>query len=69
MKAVAHNEKESESRRAEAAWQCSIFQITALQVDEDRNLDVDPILKLMLLAANLGHWKARSLSGWLHSTF
>ncbi|KAH0596013.1 hypothetical protein MHUMG1_05872 [Metarhizium humberi] len=69
MRAVACNERESESRRAEAAWQCSIFQIMAAQLDQADNPDISPTLELMLLAANLGNWKAQSICGWLHSVF
>lgn len=69
MQTTAHNVKEHESRRAEAAWQCSIYQMTSAQVDEGPNPHVDPILELMLLAANLGQWKARSMCGWLYHAF
>lgn len=71
MQAVAYNESESSSRRAEAAWQCSIFNLMAAQVSDvcSNNPHMDSTLSLLLLAANLGNWKAQSICGWFHDLF
>ena len=69
MRNVAHDRSETDSRRAEAAWQFSLFQLRVLQVSVDSSTDIDLILELMLTAAKLGHIEAGGIVGTIHSAF
>ena len=69
MMSVAHDERESRPRRAEAAWQYSMLQFRLTKIEKGREQELDPILQGMLLAARLGHTAAGGVVGWLHAVF
>ncbi|XP_014559599.1 hypothetical protein COCVIDRAFT_24054 [Bipolaris victoriae FI3] len=69
MTAVAHDEREDKLRRAEAAWQCSVLQLRLRKMEKSKHDELNSILRLMLLAARLGHTVAGGMVGWLCAVF